>query len=94
MLDSMFGGGVSADLVNESNKAHAVNAVAIMDILISKGICTQEDINVALVKATALIDQAWAEKREAAEREFDEKHPGLRDMFKRLWGDKVENSAP
>ena len=93
MLDELFGG-VTAAQVDESNKAHAANAIAIVGVLVEKGICTQEEMQAAVIKATAMVDQAWAEKREAAEKEFDEKHPGLRDMFKRLWGDKVENSAP
>lgn len=39
-----------------------------------------------LVRATSIVDQEFAEKRENAEREFDKEHPGARDLLKAITG--------
>lgn len=89
MFDSLFGG-VSSEDINRSNQAHAINAIAIMIVMVDKGLVTDEELMAARVKATQYVDQEWARKREESEKEFDEKHPGLRKTLDSLLGPHVK----
>lgn len=83
-LDGLFG--ITPEQINESNKAHAINYVAILIVLTDKGIISADEFVFAKVRATSIVDQEFAEKRENAEREFDEEHPGARDLLKAITG--------
>ncbi len=84
----MFGDlfGVTPSQVDESNKAHVINNMAIVLLLIEKGIITNDELDKARTKATHIIDQVWAAKQEQARKEFDEEHPGARDFFQKITG--------
>ena len=84
MFNDLFG--VTPAEINESNKAHAIFSATIVIALVEKGIITDDELEAARMKATHLIDQLFAAKREDAEKEFDEQHPGMRDLFKKLTG--------
>ncbi len=86
MFGDLFGGGVSAEDVNQSNQAHAVNFLTLTLVLVEKGIISADEIKKARVQATGFVDQEWAKKREQQEKEFDEKHPGLRKLFGQILG--------
>ena len=57
---------VSAEIFNQANKAHSINATTILLILIEKGIATPEEIDKARTQATHIVDQEFAKKEEAA----------------------------
>lgn len=85
----MFGdlfGGVTVECLNQSNQAHAINYLTLAIILIEKGIISEDEIEKTRVQATHLVEQEWARKREDADKEFDEKHPGLRQKFAKVLG--------
>lgn len=84
----MFGDlfSVTPSQVNEANQAHAINHLALAMLLIEKGIITDDELDKARTQATHIVEQAWAEKRERAKEEFDEEHPGVRDMFQKITG--------
>lgn len=85
----MFGdlfGGVTAEQVNQANQVHVVNYVTLAFLLVDKGVITGDEIEKARVKATHFVEQEFARKREEQEKEFDEKHPGLRKMFGNVLG--------
>jgi hypothetical protein len=85
----MFGdlfGGVTAEQVNQANQVHAVNYLTLTLVLIEKGIITADEIEKARVQATHFVEQEWARKREDMVKEFDEAHPGLRQMFGKVLG--------
>lgn len=65
---------------------HAVNYLTLTLVLVEKGIITADEIEKARVQATHLVEQEWARKREDMEKEFDEAHPGLRQIFGKLLG--------
>ncbi len=67
--------------IDEANKCHAINYTAILIALETKGVITQEEYKKALVQATHIVDQLWAEKREEAVREFAEKYPNVYACF-------------
>lgn len=49
--------------LDESNMGHASNVMALLLILIEKGICTEEEFKKAQATATAAIDQEHARKK-------------------------------
>jgi len=78
--------GVTPSQVNEALMVHSVNYATIVTLLIEKGIATPEEIVAARVRATSMVDQVAAEKQEETDREFDEQHPGVRQLFGKLLG--------
>jgi hypothetical protein len=79
-------GVASAETFNQSNQAHAVNYLTLVQLLIQKRIVSADEIADARIKATHFVEQEWARKREEQEREFDEKHPGLRKLLGQVSG--------
>ncbi len=69
------------ELVNQSNVEHAINTTTIILALIEKGILTTEELEAARARATAIVDQLWAEKRRAAEEEWRREHPQTADAM-------------
>jgi hypothetical protein len=66
------------DHINEANQAHAVNFATLMIALMEKGIVSAAELDAARAKATSLVDQEWAKKR-------DEKDPeALEELLKKL----------
>lgn len=85
MIESIFGG-VTPDQVNESNQVHAINYATLVLALTEKGLLTAEEINAARAKATHFVDEEFAKKRSAAAADFDQRHPGVRELFGKLLG--------
>ncbi len=79
-------GGVTAEHVNQSNQAHAVNHLTLLLLLVEKGIVTNEEVEVARAKAVQFVDQEWAKKRDEQEQEFDKQYPNIRKMFGQVLG--------
>ena len=52
------------DHINEANQAHAVNFATLMIALMEKGIVSAAELDAARAKATSLVDQEWAKKRD------------------------------
>lgn len=86
----MFGAlfGVMAHDLNDSNKAHVINNMAVALLLIEKGIITDDELDKARQKATHIIDQIWTAKQDEAAKNFEEEHPGVRDFFQKITGFK------
>ena len=57
-------GGVSADIVNQSNEAHAVNFVTLMFALVDRGVLSVDEIEKARAKAIHFVEQELAQKRD------------------------------
>lgn len=88
----MFGdlfGGVTCEQINQANQAHAVNFMTLMLVLVERGIISTDELETAKARAEHLVEQEWARKREEAVKEFDEKHPGLRQLFGKVLGENV-----
>ncbi len=80
MFDDLSG--VTPSQVNEVNKAHVINNMAIALLLIEKGIITDDELDKARNQATHIIDQIWTANQDQARKEFEEEHPGMHDFFK------------
>jgi hypothetical protein len=52
------------DQINEANQAHAVNYATLMIALMEKGIVSASELDAARAKATSLVDQEWAKRRD------------------------------
>lgn len=85
MLEAFLG--PDPDKLNQANMVHATNVLAVLIVLEEKGLLTMEEFTKAQMQATHIVEQQFAQKREDAEREFDEQHPGVRDMLKRMFGE-------
>lgn len=79
-------GGVTNEHINESNQAHASNHLSLVLLLIEKGVVSVEELEKSRAKATHIVEQEWARKRKEAEKEFDEKHPAMREFMGKLFG--------
>ena len=90
MLDMI---GPSSEDINRSNMAHATNHMTLHLALVAKGILTSGDIEACRGRATHLVEQMWAKKEEEANAAFDEEHPGMRDMMKKLFGKTAEGEV-
>ena len=91
MLD-LFGG-VTAETVDQSNQAHVTNYLAIAFVLLEKGLITNEELDNARTKSVHFVEQEWARKKEAAQKEFDEEHPGTRKFMEKILGVSSDDDA-
>jgi hypothetical protein len=66
------------DQINEANQAHAVNYATLMIALMEKGIVSASELDAARAKATSLVDQEWANRRDERDRE------AIEDLWKIL----------
>lgn len=57
--------------LDESNKAHTINLAALLLLLESKGIITEEEFQHARAVATGPIDQHWAAMKEKLQKGGD-----------------------
>lgn len=83
-------GGVTNSQLNEVVKYAGINHLQLVSVLLDKGILTVEDLERSRVLATSIVDQQTAEHMGELRREFDEKHPGVREMFGKLFGGESE----
>lgn len=84
MFDDLFG--PSLQQVRESHIHHATNYIALVLLLVEKGVITDDELGKARTRATHMIDQVVAEQREEAIAEYDKEHPGVRAMMERMLG--------
>ena len=84
MFGEMFAG-VSAEQLNKTNHAHMVNYLALALVLFEKGIISPDEIEKAKPLATHIVDQELSRQREEQEKEFNEKYPGMRKLFSRVF---------
>jgi predicted transcriptional regulator len=56
---------------NEANRAHATNFTTLMIALLEKGIISSEEMDAARIRATSLVDQEFARKRDERRAEVD-----------------------
>ena len=75
--------------IDQANQSHAVNFIALALVLFDKGIMTSKEFDDALLKATHIVEEEWARKREEVERDFDEKYPNARKMLSLLIGSQT-----
>lgn len=62
--------GVTASQFNDANQQHLVNEVAVVRLLIDKGLITQAEYSRAHMRATAEVDQVYAAHRESVIRQM------------------------
>ena len=62
--------GVTAGEFNDANQQHLTNVVAVVRLLINKGIVEADEFSRAHMHATAEIDQVFAEHRESVIRQM------------------------
>jgi len=91
MFDDLFGG-VSAAQLQECNQEHAANYCTLFELLVEKGIITEEEFYRERAKAVHTLEQSFAAKKEAAEKEYDEENPGMREIYRKVLGDKFFES--
>ena len=60
---------VTHDQLQETHKTHCIYNMAIVKLLIDKGIITPDEIDRYRIKATSVIDQGWARRRDKSEEE-------------------------
>ena len=58
---------------NEASRAHATNFATLMIALLEKGIISSEEMDAARVRATSLVDQEFAIKRDEQRAELDQR---------------------
>ena len=58
---------------NEASRAHATNFATLMIALLEKGIISPEEMDAARVRATSLVDQEFARKRDEQRAELDQR---------------------
>lgn len=79
-------GGPTTSQINEALTVQSVNYATIVTLLLEKGLATHEEISLARVKATHMVDQLRAKQQEQDDKEFDEQHPGMRKFIGRITG--------
>ncbi len=75
MIDDLFGPSKSdiADALQESTKLMTSYVGAIVEIMLKKGICTEEELDKAQNRLLAYADQHYEERKEKALQEWEEK---------------------
>jgi len=68
---------------NEARRAHTTNFATLMMALLEKGIISSEEMDAARVRATSLVDQELARKRDEHRAELDER---LAEQISRVLG--------
>jgi hypothetical protein len=58
---------------NETSRAHAINFATLMIALLEKEIISSDEIDAARVKATSMVDQEFARKRDEQRAEMDQR---------------------
>lgn len=89
----MFGElGATKSEVNQVSMMHAASIIALVELLITRGIITEKEFMDARAANVSRLDQ-FAEKKKASDLEqFDKDHPGVIDMFKKLYGSQDSDS--
>ncbi len=85
----MFSTGMTreqADAIERSQIEVAATLGTIIQVLIRNNICTPGEFEALKASHIARCDQEMQRQREEANREFDEKHPGLRKLFGKVLG--------
>ena len=82
-----FGPTSSQQQLRNSHIHHATAHLALVLLLIEKGSFTDKEYGEAIAKATHMVDQLLAETQEEANKEFDQKHPGLRETLNKIFGE-------
>ena len=93
LLEETFGSSTTSQLRN-AIYGNTASVAALSAILVRKGIMTEEEFTKARASALATADQLVAKVDEEAEKEFDEKHPGVRDFFKKIVPDELGADKP
>ena len=71
---------------NEASRAHATNFATLMIALLEKGIISSEEMDAARVRATSLVDQEFARKRDEQRAELDKR---LAEQLSRILGPRM-----
>lgn len=67
--------------LRDVSKTHAINYLAIVDVLIKKGVITEAEYLRSHAKATAAVDQALAQRDAEQREQLEKEHPGLAAML-------------
>lgn len=81
---------VSPQQLQETSTAHVANHLALLSLLVEKGVVTEEEYTAAHVRAVHMVDQLTAARRQEAEEEFDKEHPGVREQFGKIFGNHTQ----
>jgi len=77
--------GPTMEDVQNVRKQQAINYLGLALLLIEKGVITDDELHRATIQATHLIDQGVAKRQEKVNREFDEEHPGVREILGKIF---------
>ena len=86
MFEELLGGGITRGEVREMGMSQAAGTLALVILLIERGIITEDDYQRARIRATSEVEQAAAAVSEDRRRAYDEEHPGVREMMARFLG--------
>jgi hypothetical protein len=78
--------GISVSEIDEKNKTHAINYMALFLLLEEKGIITNDEYIKARIKTTSLLDQVWQKIVDENKKKFEEEYPGI-NFMKKIFGD-------
>ncbi len=67
--------------VYDSHIHHAIQYLALVLLLVEKGIITDDELDRSRARATQLVDQIVAQQKEEAKNEFKTQHPGVASLF-------------
>ncbi len=79
-------GGTSREHVEFVNLEHCINFAALLQILIEKGITTEQGFIDARLRVQPMVEQIMQGKIEEARKQFEEDNPGAAIFFKLMGG--------
>lgn len=87
----MFGdlfGGASHEHIEFVNLEHCINFAALLQILIDKGIATEQDFIDARVRVQPMVDRIMQQKKDEARKQFEEDNPGVAKFNRMIGGEE------
>lgn len=83
-------GSVSGEQFEQANQKHLANHVAVTRLLVIKGLITDEELSAAMQAAEKEVALVFARARAEVLQEYDQEHPDVREMIKKVLGGKSQ----
>lgn len=80
MVGDLFS--VSPSQLDEVSKHFSIQIAALGQLLIAKGVITEEEWTAAITQTTAQIDQHWQQRKDEIRAEFEKENPGMAFLAK------------
>ncbi len=78
--------GVSSESLDKSNKEHIINVIALLLLLVEKGIITDDEFCKMRIRAISVVDQIWQKQVEEKRKQLKEENPSLDSFFGKIFG--------